>query len=677
MSKDKFIPEKERLKEILDNAWLNIDDVVLSVVKNPFDEQKSREDIENPHIYLIKLLRNPDNFFFTCKHIFNVELLPFQLCILKELWFRKYPMLIAARGAGKSFMLALYAMLRAFLHQGCKIVVVGAAFRQSKIIFEYCETIWNNAPILRDLVDSGGRSGPKRDIDRCTCMIGESSITAIPLGDGSKIRGQRANYIIADEFASISEEIYENVISGFAAVSSNPVEQVKNRARLAKLKEYGILKDDNVDDNLFMGNQAILSGTAYYDFNHFSKYWKMYKKIIESGGNTSKLMEIFQGNIPKNFNYKDYCVMRLPVELLPSGFMDEKHVARSKATVHSGIYNIEFGACFTTDSHGFYKRSLIESCVTKDGFLLADGQSIYFEAAIRGNPRAKYVFGIDPASEIDNFSITVLELHENHRRIVFCWTTTKNAHREKIDAGLVKEKDFYSYVARKIRDLIKIFPSRDIIMDSQGGGVAVAEALHDIDKLQPGELPIWPIIDDDNPQPTDDYHGLHILTLANFAKADWVREANHGLRKDFEDKVLLFPAFDALSLNFANEEDVRLGRLFDTKEDCVWEIEELKDELATIVHTQTGIANRDKWDTPEVKMPGSKKGRLRKDRYSALLMANMLARTLQRSPEPIDYQPVGGFTSKVGKFTGGKMYNAPAWFEEASTGLYGRSIRRS
>ena len=58
--------------------------------------------------------------------------------------------------------------------------------------------------------------------------------------------------------------------------------------------------------------------------------------------------------------------MRIPYELLPEGFMDASQVARSKATVHAGIYQMEFGACFTRDSEGFFKRSLIESCVVDD-----------------------------------------------------------------------------------------------------------------------------------------------------------------------------------------------------------------------------------------------------------------------------------------------------------------------
>ena len=46
--------------------------------------------------------------------------------------------------------------------------------------------------------------------------------------------------------------------------------------------------------------------------------------------------------------------------------MDDKQVARAKATIHTGIYNMEYAACFTKDSDGFFKRSLIESCVTRE-----------------------------------------------------------------------------------------------------------------------------------------------------------------------------------------------------------------------------------------------------------------------------------------------------------------------
>ena len=99
------------------------------------------------------------------------------------------------------------------------------------------------------------------------------------------------------------------------------------------------------------------------------------------------------------------------------------------------------------------------------------------------------------------------------------------------------------------------------------------------------------------------------------------------------------------------------------------EIEELKNELSMIEMSQTP-SGRDKWDTPEVKLAGGKKGRLRKDRYSALLMANMAARTIQRTPTPPIYDTIGGFVKDATNDDGGPMYIGPQWFTEQMKDIY-------
>jgi hypothetical protein len=198
---------------------------------------RKKEDIENPDLHLLRLLKDPDYFGFTCKLLFNVELHPIQIAILQEFWIRPFPMFIASRGFGKSFLMALYCTLRCILKPGTKIVVVGAAFRQSKLVFEYMETLWRNSPILRSIFN-GNDDGPRRDVDRCTMRLGDSWTIAIPMGDGSKIRGLRAHIIIADEFASISPDIYETVVSGFAAVSANPIQNVKEAAKKQAMIEH-------------------------------------------------------------------------------------------------------------------------------------------------------------------------------------------------------------------------------------------------------------------------------------------------------------------------------------------------------------------------------------------------------------------------------------------------------
>tara|TARA_B110000211_G_scaffold16690_1_gene17433 strand:- start:276 stop:2252 length:1977 start_codon:yes stop_codon:yes gene_type:complete len=656
---------KSRLKTI-DEAWLGLDSVETDLF-NPMSMLNVQNDDFN--IHLAWLMTRPEYLSFFSHHILNIQLLPSQSLMLQEVWQRKFPMLIASRGFGKSFMLSLYAIMRALILPQRKIVIVGAAFRQSKVLFEYMETIWRNSPMLRDMCD--GDSGPRRDTDRCTLRLNDSTITCLPLGDGQKIRGQRANDIIADEFASIPREIFENVVAGFAAVSSNPVENVKRVAAKQKAKELGIdIEEENRE--IKKDNQIVLSGTAYYDFNHFATYWKKWKSIVKSKGELNKLREIFGEDPPENFDWTQYSIIRIPYELLPKGFMDADQVARSKATVHTGIYQMEYGACFTRDSQGFFKRSLIESCVVSQEKELKDSNDdvINFEAALMGDKDKKYIYGVDPASEVDNFSIVVLEVNPSHRRIVHCWTTNRSEHKEKVKKGYSSESDFYSYCARKIRDLMKIFPCIHIAMDAQGGGVAVMESLHDKDKIKEGEIAIWPVIDDNKEKDTDGERGLHILEMCQFAKYDWLAEANHGLRKDFEDKALLFPAFDSLTLTISEHEDNNKVRMFDTLEECVLDIEELKDELAMIQMTQT-TSGRDRWDTPQVVVGTGRKSKMRKDRYSSLLMANMAARVLQRTPTQAEYQFYGGFaTGGHKKKSDEKMYNGPSWFADNMKNVY-------
>jgi len=581
-----------------------------------------------------------------------------------------------------SFLLGLYCVLRMAFYPGTKIVVVGAAFRQSKIIFEYMETIWRNSPILRSIFN-GNDDGPRRDVDRCTIRLGDSWTVAIPMGDGSKIRGLRAHIIIADEFASISPDIYETVVSGFAAVSASPIQNVKEEARKDEMKKQGLWNEELEVLNIKMGNQAIISGTADYAFKHFASYWKRYKAIIESKGDTNKLQDIFKGEIPSNFNWKDYSIIRIPYELIPKGFMDDKQVSRAKATIHTGIYNMEYAACFVSDSEGFFRRSLIENCVANDNNpIIINTKKIVFDAVTQGNGQYKYVYGIDPASEQDNFSITILEIHPDHSRIVYCWTTNRSNFKERLKTGLVNEHDFYGYCARKIRNLMKTFPAAKIGIDAQGGGVAIEEALHDPNKLEDGEHLIWPIIDTDKTKDTDNQPGLHLLEMVQFARAEWTSQANHGLRKDLEDKVLLFPRFDNLTLGLALDKEGKdilstdLNPIYDSVSECILEIEELKNELTTIVMTQTstGPNARDRWDTPEVKLPNGKKGRLRKDRYSSLLIANMLARQIYRTLQPISYDVVGG-NRKDMVDSKGQLYKGPEWFTSAVnddiyTGVY-------
>lgn len=490
----------------------------------------------------------------------------------------------------------------------------------------------------------------------------------------TKIRGYRAHTVITDEFNSIRPDIFETVMQGFTVVSADPVGNVADTRRRQIMKDNNMWSEEQeLAHQAKGGNQVIISGTAGYAFEHFSDYWKRYHRIIASKGDPKVLDELFAEDDDKrqHFDWRHYSIIRIPYDLIPKGFMDDKQVTRAKATVHSGTFLCEYGACFAKDSEGFYKRSLIDSCVASEikPIVLPSGK-VWFSPLLRGLRGHSYVIGVDPASERDNLAIVVLELHPDHTRIVYTWTTNKKDFKKRLSAGLTNEQDYNGFVVRKIRDLMAVFPTVAIGMDAQGGGYAIEEGLHDPEKTKQDESLIWQIIDPDKEKDTDDKAGLHILHMIQFAQADWTSKANHGMRKDFEDKLLLFPQFDSLSLAFAAEEDKETDpdKIYDTLEDCTLEIEELKNELCTIImeRTGSGVGGRERWETPEKKLSDGRKGRMRKDRYSALLIANAIAREIRRAiPEP-EYKPVGGLAKNIdpSQHKKGRLYQGPNWWTD-------------
>jgi len=159
------------------------------VIRNPFYVRTGKFD--DPFFEFVDICL--DNLTFAAYTLLMwqgkpLQLAPFQSVVLETLWNTTFPMLLATRGGAKSFMLAVYAVMRAMLTPGSKVVIVGAGFRQSKIIFDYIEQLYNYSPLLRACCPDGIRKSP----DKISLKVGESVIIAIPLGNGDKIRGLRA-----------------------------------------------------------------------------------------------------------------------------------------------------------------------------------------------------------------------------------------------------------------------------------------------------------------------------------------------------------------------------------------------------------------------------------------------------------------------------------------------------
>ncbi len=650
-----------RLEEKLAESYLGIliDD---STIFNPLENIPTCAHDKFAE-YIVYLMSQPDYFYFLMKYLLQIDSYPMQCVMIKELFSRRFPMLIAARGGGKSFALAVYLLIRMILTPDAKCIITSAGFRQAKVVFDYMEVIWKKSPVLQSCF-KGGKNGPTHGTDVWTFRLGNSITYALPVGpDGSKVRGYRANFLIAEEFASVNRQVFEEVMSGFLSVAASPIEQLRHTAKIQTMKTLSIPMSKNDNKDGFIQNQLILSGTAYYKINHFYTYFKKWHDIISATGDRKKLKEIFGEENINYVNSNDYGIMRIPIEKIVGGYMDMEQISRIKASTTKDVYLREFSAVFSDDSDGFFRKSLIDSCTAQE----TDKST--FPPMLYGDKTKKYVYGIDPAYEGDNFAIVILELNGTGRRVVHAWTTQASDHKQMLTdyregkLTMNVDNDYYHYCVRKIRNLMKRFPCEFIAIDPQGGGRAIIEAFMDQTKLQEGEQLILPSIEpEEKAKETDMMTGLHIIKIINFT-SNWISDANHALKKDMEDKALMFPFTDEITYALAEYYDESSGdskTLYDTLDDCIYEIDELKKELTTVVITETSTG-KEKFDTPSIKTGINKKGRLKKDRYSALLLSNWIARgiileELQFSNP--DTKTMSGFVG-MGKNTGSLYIGNP------------------
>lgn len=420
--------------------------------------------------------------------LLRIELAPIQRIVLRDLWSRNFSIFVAGRGCGKTFLLAVVAILSCMLYPSYRVGLIGPVFRQAKNIFGEVERLYQKSSIFRDCTEKK----PTRGSDTCYVRFKGinapgSYIEALPLGtDGSKIRGSRFFTICADEFAQIPESIFNTVIKPMAATTRDPMENVKKVQRQDDLIRRGILTaEDLVDDSSV--NKILMASSGFYKFNHMWTRMKAYWKKMEEGDDK-------------------YCVHQVPYWDMPKGFLDMDNIEEAKASLSIAEFQTEYEAKMVSDSDGLFKASLLESC-SRSGHTIE----------LKGELGRQYILGVDTAKKQDCFAVCIVELG-NPNRIVYA------VEREKMP---FPDQALFIYKLCDDFNVVRIF------MDRFGGG----ESLKDILALGlEGNVPILDLNDKEHlPK-----HGRRILELCTPSPA-WIQEANFGTKALLERKNYLFP----------------------------------------------------------------------------------------------------------------------------------------
>jgi hypothetical protein len=468
-----------------------------------------------------------------------------QRLIIKGLWKHQFNLLILTRGGGKTFLLALYCVLKAMLFPREKCVVASSSYRQSQFTFDEVIKFYDESPLLRQACEKAPSKGPTS----CEMHLDNGSkVIAYPLGDGQKIRGARANTLVMDEVAQIPNDIISLVILPMMNTRQDPWDTSGRK------------------------NHLVMASSAYFQFNH------LYQKYLDYQEYTD----------PQNPKYDDgYGLHIYTVDDMPDGWMDKGIIANARASMTELQYQMEYLCLFPPDSDGFFPANLING---------ARKPSAIIEPV--GEKGAEYVFGIDPARSGDNFALVVMRLG-NPNKVVAVYSLHKHTFQQMHNFIREKIREYESNGGQLIR----------IQMDNGGGGSTLKDLLSEEYAWYDAETEKWKtddaIIDMDDEE-MQYMAGRRILRMQVFSSSS-VNSMNFDMRSDFEHRRVIVPSQSPSAEPICEY-------IFN-------EIEEMIKETMTIVTTPLTNGFM-RFDTP--------KQRMKKDRYSGLLLACQGARELQR-----------------------------------------------
>lgn len=448
----------------------------------------------------------------------------------------------------------------------------------SKMIFSEVEKLYAQSSIFREACEKP----PIRATDSCyvkfkaVAGMAPSYIEALPLGnDGGKIRGSRFYLIVVDELAQVPDQVLDLIVRPMSATSLAPMERVHRLEQQKRLIDLGLASDDDFEKETV--NKMIMTSSGYYKFNHMWRrmkdHWAMIDKANARGEESP------------------YAVWQIPYWDLPEGFLDKNNIEEAKRIMSNAEFRMEYEAAMISDSEGFFKASLLDSCT------LGSGHFIEF----RGDNNSQYVIGVDPnQGGKANCGVVIIKLGTVNRIVSVLELPGKTTQD----------------LTMAIQDVCDSFNVIRIFMDRGGGGKAIC------DLLEEGYNGKTPIIDRTNEE-HNNIQGRHILEMVNF-NPSWISDANFTTKSMLEDRVLLFP-------------EVPIKSTLDSDSTAYSSVNTLKSQMLNIIVTQTstGILH---FDTPSK--------RQNKDLYSAIILAahgaRMLAKEMEEPGDPVIY--TGGMT---------------------------------
>ena len=181
--------------------------------------QEKSERLMNGVAYWAAFYRkNPQRL---CKDYLNVHLKLFQKILLYAMMYNNYFMYLASRGQGKTWLTALFCVVRSILFPGSKIVVCSSTRTQGnevllKITDDFCKNYgWGSCNLNNEIAYKA--VGQNKAVIE---FKNGSWIRVVTASDSG--RGARANVLIVDEFRMVDLDTINTVLRRFLTAPRTP-----------------------------------------------------------------------------------------------------------------------------------------------------------------------------------------------------------------------------------------------------------------------------------------------------------------------------------------------------------------------------------------------------------------------------------------------------------------------
>lgn len=389
----------------------------------------------------------------------HIKLRLFQQILLTMMFWSTTFVFIAARGLGKTYLSAIYCVCRCVLYPGTKICIASGTRGQAINVLE--KIIYELKPQSAELrAEINDKASQINGTNAIVSFHNGSTIKVVTASDSS--RGNRAHVLLLDEYRLISKDTIDTILRKFLTLRRMP--------RYEELTEEERLKEYSKEKNL----------TLYLSSAYWKSHWS-YQKCLD----TLRAM-IDPGR--KQF------VCGFPYQLsIAEGLLDPESVAdeMSESDFNEVKFNMEMLAIwFGTDGGTFFDFDSI-SKNRRIKYPMLPG-------SLSSKVNNSHLVKIQPKQpgELRLLSADIALMasrgHDNDATAIFInqmFPTKAGRHTNNIVYTESMEGLRTEEQALVIRKLFDEFECDYLVLDSQGAGIGVFDALaRDIVDPETGEI---------------------------------------------------------------------------------------------------------------------------------------------------------------------------------------------